>query len=116
MELALDRGYEEFSRADVAFHDTVAKASRNILIQVCSDVVRGVVLGLISQKIADAPDRRELMERSLRLHADVLDAVRRRDGPQAARLARESLYDYYAGYVPEEEQPLLQALLDDELT
>jgi GntR family transcriptional regulator, transcriptional repressor for pyruvate dehydrogenase complex len=113
MEVALDRGYEEFSRADVAFHDIVARASRNILIQVCSDVVRGVVLGLISQKIADAPDRRELMATSLRHHADVLDAVRRRDGPRAARLARESLYDYYAGYVPEEQRPLLQALLEE---
>jgi DNA-binding FadR family transcriptional regulator len=113
MEVALDRGYEEFSRADVAFHDIVARASRNILIQVCSDVVRGVVLGLISQKIADAPDRRELMATSLRHHADVLDAVRRRDGPRAALLARESLYDYYAGYVPESQRPLLQALLEE---
>jgi len=115
MERALDRGYEEFSRADVAFHDTVATASRNVLIQVCSDVVRGVVLSLISQKIADAPDRRSLMERSLRHHAEVLDAVRRRDGPLAARLARESLYDYYADYVPEAERPLVRALLETEL-
>jgi DNA-binding FadR family transcriptional regulator len=116
MQLALDGGYEEFSRADVAFHDAVARASRSILIQVCSDVVRGVVLGLISQRIADAPDRRELMERSLRHHGEVLDAVRRRDGPLAARLARESLYDYYAGYLTDDERPLLQALLDDDLT
>ena len=114
MEAALDRGYEEFSRADVAFHDTVARASRNILIQVCSGVVRGVVLGLISQKITDAPNRRELMERSLRHHADVLDAVRGRDGPRAARLARESLYDYYAGYVPSEDRSLLRALLNED--
>ncbi len=91
MEAALDRGYAEFSRADVAFHDIVARASRSILIQVCSDVVRGVVLGLISQKIADAPDKRELMATSLRHHADVLDAVRRRDGPRAARLARATM-------------------------
>ena len=79
----------------------------------CSDVVRGVVLSLISQKIADAPDRREVMERSLHQHADVLAAVRRRDGHQAARLARESLYDYYAGYVTDDERPLLRALLDE---
>jgi DNA-binding FadR family transcriptional regulator len=115
MEVALERGYEEFSQADVAFHDTVVRAGRSTLIQVCSDVVRGVVLGLIAHKIADAPDRRELMERSLRHHADVLDAVRRRDGPRAARLARQSLYDYYACYVPEEERPLLRALLDEDV-
>jgi len=73
------------------------------------------VLGLISHKIADATDRRELMEESLRHHADVLDAVRRRDGARAARLARESLYAYYAGYVPEDERPLLRALLDEDV-
>lgn len=115
MGVALDQGYEEFGRADVAFHDTVARATRSTLIQVCSDVVRGVVLGLISHKIADAPDRRELMAQSLRHHADVLDAVRHRDGQRAARLARESLYDYYAGYVPEDERLLLRALLDEPL-
>jgi GntR family transcriptional regulator, transcriptional repressor for pyruvate dehydrogenase complex len=114
MEAALERGYEEFSQADVAFHDTVARASRSTLIQVCSDVVRGVVLGLISHKIADSPDRREQMAQSVRHHGEVLDAVRRRDGPRAARLARESLYAYYAAYVPEDERPLLRALLDED--
>jgi GntR family transcriptional repressor for pyruvate dehydrogenase complex len=113
MEEALDRGHQEFSRADVAFHDAVARASRSLLVQVCADVVREVVLGLISQKIAEAPDGRELMARSLRHHADVLEALRARDGARAARLARESLYAYYAGHVPEEERELLHALLED---
>jgi GntR family transcriptional regulator, transcriptional repressor for pyruvate dehydrogenase complex len=112
MRAALDRGYEEFSRADVAFHDTVARASRSLLIQICADVVREVVLGLISQKIAEAPDRRELMAESLRHHAEVLDALRARDGPRASRLARESLYAYYATHVPEEEREALRTLLD----
>jgi DNA-binding FadR family transcriptional regulator len=112
MAAALDRGYEEFSQADVAFHDAVARASRSILIQVCGDVVRGVVLGLISQKIAAAPDRRELMVESLRHHTEVLDAVRARDGGLASRLARESLYAYYVAHVPEDERALLSALLD----
>ncbi|WP_232662044.1 FadR/GntR family transcriptional regulator [Pseudonocardia sp. TRM90224] len=113
MTAAIDRGYEEFSRADVAFHDTVARASRNTLIEVCSDVVRGVVLGLISHKIAHSPDQRELMEQSMRHHAEVLDAVRSRDGARASRLARETLYAYYAGYVSEAERPMLRALLEE---
>jgi GntR family transcriptional repressor for pyruvate dehydrogenase complex len=53
------------------------------------------------------------MARSLRHHADVLEALRARDGARAARLARESLYAYYAGHVPEEERELLHALLED---
>ena len=44
MRAAIDIGYEEFSEADIAFHEAVARASRNSLIQVCNDVVRGVVL------------------------------------------------------------------------
>lgn len=111
MEAALDRGYEEFSKADVAFHDAVARASRSTLILVCSDVVRGVVLGLISHKIAHAEDAGELMARSLRHHADVLAAVRARDGERASRLARETIYEYYKAYVPEHDHPLLRALL-----
>lgn len=111
MRAATEHGPEEFNQADVAFHDAVARASRSTLIQVCSDVVRGVVLGLISPAIATAEDRRELMDRSLRHHAELLAAVRSRDGALAARLARRSLHDSYARYVPAEERELLDALL-----
>lgn len=111
MSAALDEGYAQFSLADVAFHDVVARVSGSTLIRVCSDVVRGVVLGLIEQKIAHADDRRELMRQSLRHHADVLAAVRSRDGERAARLARETLHAYYAGYVPAGERRALDALL-----
>lgn len=113
MEGVIDRGYAAFSEADVAFHDAVARASGSMLIQVFTDVVRGVVLGLIAHKITQSPDSRTLMAMSLRHHREVLDAVRDRDGQRAARLARESLYAYYAEYVPEAERPLLRALLDE---
>ncbi|MFE5689003.1 FadR family transcriptional regulator, partial [Streptomyces sp. NPDC056512] len=56
----------------------------------------------------------ELMRESLHHHQEVLEAIRVRDGLAAARLSRRSLYDYYAGYVPEDEQGLLIALVDDE--
>ncbi|RJK96447.1 FadR/GntR family transcriptional regulator [Vallicoccus soli] len=111
MAEAVELGYEQFSRADVAFHDAVARASRSTLLQVCSEVVRGAVLGLIAAKIAEAGDRRELMLRSLQHHREVLAAVRARDGARAARLARETVHDYYVGYVPVAERPLLRALL-----
>ncbi len=113
MAEAIESGYVEFSEADVAFHDAVARGSGSMLIQVWSDVVRGVVLGLIAHKIADSPDREALMRTSLNHHAEVLEAVRDRDGERAARLARHSLYAYYAEYVPAEERPLLQALLEE---
>ena len=71
MSPAIDAGYEEFSEADIAFHEAVAGASRNSLIQVCNDVVRGVVLSLISDKVSRARNRRALMTESLGHHAEV---------------------------------------------
>jgi DNA-binding FadR family transcriptional regulator len=106
--------YEEFSRADVAFHEAVARASGNRLVQVCNQVVRSVVLTLIAEKIARAADRTALMAESIAHHAEVLDAVRLGDGPAAARIARRNLYDYYAGYVDEDEREFLRALIDTE--
>jgi DNA-binding FadR family transcriptional regulator len=111
MGTAIEESYERFSEADVAFHDAVAQASRNGLIQVCNQVVRGVVLSLISDKIQRSPSSKMLMRRSLRHHEEVLEAIRAGDGPAAAAISRRNLYDYYAGYVPEEDRASLQALL-----
>jgi GntR family transcriptional regulator, transcriptional repressor for pyruvate dehydrogenase complex len=113
MRAAIEVDFEEFSEADVAFHDAVARSSRNSLIQVCNEVVRGVVLSLISDKISHASNSRALMLKSLQHHTDVVDAIRTGDGHAAARLARQNLYDYYAGYVPEPDRDLLRALIDE---
>ena len=112
MRGAIDVGYEAFSEADMAFHDSVARASRNALIQVCVEVVRGVVLSLVSDKIKGSRNGKDLMRRSLRHHEEVLVAVRAGDGHAAARLARQNLYDYYAGYVPKADRAPLTTLLD----
>lgn len=114
MEASIDRGFEEFSEADVAFHDAVAEASRNALIQVCNKVVRGVVLSLISDKVTRARNSKALMRESLQHHEEVLDAIRAGDGPAAARISRQNLYDYYSGYVPEADREALMALLEAE--
>ncbi|MFI6503318.1 FadR/GntR family transcriptional regulator [Nonomuraea typhae] len=112
MREAAEKGYDAFSAADVAFHDAVARASGNKLIQICTEVVRSIVLNLVSDKIAGAPDREALMRQSIRHHEEVLAAVRAGDGPLAARLSRRTMYDYYVGYVPAAERAALRALLD----
>lgn len=109
MRAAAGQGYERFSAADVAFHDAVARASGNKLIEICNDVVRSIVLGLIADRLAAAP---ELMERSVRHHEEVLAAVRAGDGQTAAKLSRETMYDYYETYVPEDERDALRVLLE----
>jgi len=112
MAAALDGGHEEFGRADVAFHDAVVAATGSTLIQVCSDVVRGVVTGIITHKLASSPveERRALMVESVRHHAEVLAAVRAGDGELASRLARAALHQYYAGYLAEADQRKIGAM------
>lgn len=112
MQAAIEVDFEAFSEADVAFHDAVAQASRNSLIQVCNEVVRGVVLSLISDKIAKARNSRALMLESLQHHCEVVEAIRAGDGHAAARVARQNLYDYYASYVPKGDREPLRALID----
>jgi GntR family transcriptional repressor for pyruvate dehydrogenase complex len=113
MREAIDVDFDAFSEADVAFHEAVARVSRNSLIQICNEVVRGVVLGLIADKVSHATNSRALMLESLQHHTEVVEAIRAGDGHAAARIARQNLYDYYATYVPTPDQPPLHALLDD---
>ena len=70
------------------------------------------VLLLISDKIAHARNSKALMRRSLGHHAQVLEAIRSGDGPAAAQASAQSLYDYYAGYVPAADRAALRAMLD----
>ena len=111
MMAATSSSYTEFSAADVAFHDAVAVASGNALIQVCCAAVRGVVVQLIATRIADADDQRALMETSLEHHREVLAALRSHDGSRAAQLARAHLFEYYAAYVDDAEREMLRQLV-----
>ena len=89
----------EFSRADLEFHEIIAEAGGNQLIQVYGEVIREAVLRLIERTISAAEDQPALMLRSIGHHMEVLAAIEARDGPRASRLARESLYAYYAEHV-----------------
>jgi DNA-binding FadR family transcriptional regulator len=101
-----------FSRADVDFHEAVARASRNQLLRVCSEVVRHAALQLIADRIAQAPDRVELMHTWLRRHTDVYEAIRAGDPALAARRAKLDLYEYYGPHLPPDEQQTLQHLAE----
>jgi DNA-binding FadR family transcriptional regulator len=113
MRDGVGRDYAAFSRADVAFHEAIAHAAGNPLIVVCLEVVRGVVLEQIEDRLAHARDTRALMRAWLTHHGEVLEAIRRSDGELASRLARRALYDNYAEYVPPRERALLEPLLEE---
>src|SRR3954464_5880572 len=107
MREGVSHGYAEFSRADVAFHEVIARISRNPLLVVSEEVVRGVVLELIEDKLEHASNRTSLMRAWLSQPAQVLDAIRSADGSWAAHLAKQALYDNYVQHVPAEQRPLL---------
>lgn len=111
MRACLDRGYAEFSRADLEFHELIAEAGGNTLVQVYGGVTREAILTLIQQTILDADDRQALMLQSLRHHRAVFTAIADRDGLRASRLARESLYAYYADHVAPADREIMAALV-----
>ncbi|AUI62730.1 FadR/GntR family transcriptional regulator [Amycolatopsis sp. BJA-103] len=111
MRAGVTKGFAEFGHADVAFHEAIARATGNPLLVISGEVVRGVVLELIEDKLEHADDRTALMRNWLAHHEEVLEAIRDSDGERASRLAKQALYDNYAEYVPEEQRRLLQPLL-----
>ncbi|MBC9005266.1 FadR family transcriptional regulator [Micromonospora aurantiaca] len=111
MRDAVADGYEAFSTADVRFHEHVARLSGNELLVLCLDAVRSMVLDLISTKLAEAPDREALMERTLAHHRRVIDAMRAGEADEVARLTRQELHHYYAEYVPEARRSMVDVLL-----
>jgi hypothetical protein len=49
----------------------------------------------------------------LQQQTGVVNAIRTGDGHAAARLARQNLFDCYAGYVPEPDRDALRVLIDE---
>lgn len=111
MRESMALGYAEFSRADLEFHEMVAAAAGNKLVQVYGDAVREQILALIQQTILDADDQTALMRKSVRHHRAVFDAIEAGDGPLASRLARESLYAYYADLVSPADRAVMADLV-----
>jgi GntR family transcriptional repressor for pyruvate dehydrogenase complex len=111
MRESMALGYAEFSDHDLEFHEIIAEAGGNTLVQVYGDVTREAVLALIQQTILDAHDQKALMLQSMRHHGAVFAAIAAKDGLRASRLARESLYSYYAGHVGSEDRTIMAALV-----
>ncbi|MFD7285407.1 FadR/GntR family transcriptional regulator [Streptomyces sp. NPDC059863] len=111
MRESMSRGYAEFSQADRQFHEIIADAGGNKLVQVYGDVTREAVLNLIQQTVLSAGDQTALMLQSIRHHRAVFAAIAEREGLLASRLARESLYSYYADHVNPADRAIMADLV-----
>lgn len=107
----LHHSYAAFSLADLEFHEILADAAGHELVRLYGEAVREAVLDLIQQTILDADDQEAHQLRSIRHHSAVFDAVSAGDGLAASRLARESLYQYYADHVGPEDREIMSALV-----
>ncbi|MDL5157686.1 FadR/GntR family transcriptional regulator [Actinomycetospora termitidis] len=107
----LHRSYAEFSLADLEFHEIIADAAGHELVRLYGEAVREAVLDLIQRTILDADDQEAHKLRSIRHHSAVFDAISDGDGPAASRLARESLYQYYADHVDPEDREIMAELV-----
>ena len=107
---------EIFGQADVEFHQVIAEASGNQLIRVCNEVARGLVLGLIGEKLARSSDLAELQADSCRRHGRVLAMIKKQEAVEAAHFARLDLAEYYGPYVDPAEADELLAFANRDLT
>lgn len=112
MEAAVGTDDELFAQADLRFHLAVGDAADNTLFGICNAVMLDIVQRLVQAKIRGARDRRAQMRESCRRHRLVLEAIRAGDGDLASRLARQSIYDYYAPSLTAEDRVIVATLLD----
>ena len=96
---------------NVAFHEAIARVSRNSLVQVCNQVVRGVVLSLISDKIARSRNSQALMRESLRHHEEVLEAIRESGdlSDETVEALKQAVEEFTQGFEVREETGLVGA-------
>lgn len=107
---------EAFGQADVEFHQVIAEASGNQLLRVCNEVARGLVLGLIGEKLARSSDLPTLQADTCSRHGRVLAMIRKREALEAAHLAKLDLAEYYGPYVDPGEADELLALAHRDLS
>jgi GntR family transcriptional repressor for pyruvate dehydrogenase complex len=108
MRRSVDKGLDDFAGADIDFHDAMATASRNRMISVCAEVVRGVVLNLITDRMQEHGEPKELMDRWVARHEAVFGAIRRQDGRLASHLMQSDILEFYAPWLSDEDQVVLK--------
>jgi DNA-binding FadR family transcriptional regulator len=114
MRIALEKDYDAFAAADVAFHQAVDDSVSNPLLAVCNEVARGVTIKLSGLRSVHQEDPKAFREDQCRRHEQMLDAIRDSDAPAAVRAARHHLYDTFAEFLTEDQRRQLRPLMDAE--
>lgn len=78
------------------FHAAIRRASGNQLIEVCGNVVGGVMAHLADGRLVTETDRLARMRQSAADGETLVDALRRSSPHEAADISRRTIYRYYA--------------------
>jgi|SRR5882757_1975047 len=111
MRTALEKDYDAFAAADVAFHNAVNASIGNPLLAVCNEVARGVTIKLAGLRSAHKDDPKQFHADQFLRHQEMYEAIRDRDSPTAVRAARAHLYESFEEFLPEEQRDQLRPLV-----
>ena len=114
MQLALDKDFDAYASADVAFHQAVDASVDNALLTVCNEVARGVTMKLAGLRSSHQPDPQRFNEEQYLRHQQLFEAIRDGDVSTAVRAARRHLYESFEEFLPEAERLQLQPLINAE--
>ncbi|MFR9732250.1 FadR/GntR family transcriptional regulator [Saccharopolyspora sp. MS10] len=109
VEEAVEGGTNEaYISADIEFHVSVARASGNRLLELCTSAVRAAMAGLIGDATLKGGDavKRDFVRR----HRAIVDAIRRGEPGRASSCARRDIVNYYLPLVEGDEARTLSAL------
>ena len=112
LQASIERGHEEWSRADMTFHETIARAAGNTLFVTCEDVVRTVASEVVAETVAKFPDAALQLQQWYEWHARLLDMIESGDPEGAGRQARVDIYEGYALILNEDDRRVLRMLVD----
>lgn len=95
LQAIADGGSGVFGLAVNRFHAAIRRASGNQLIEVCGNVVGGVMADLAEQRLHTDGDRRARMERSAADGTALVAAIRSRESVRAEQVSVQNIYRYY---------------------
>lgn len=116
MEQVTSTAPQEFAESDLRFHQAIADASGNALLNVVSSVINDVIVNLMTSAIEHSPDSDRTRQSFLELHHDLYAAIEQHDGDRASYLARTSLFDVYSPLLPQADHARLRLLLPEQST
>ena len=93
------------------FHASIRKASHNQLIEICGNIVGGVMGEMIDKRLVNEPDRARRLKNSSDNASELVEAIRLQRPLEAATIVKRNIYNYYADDLDPQEAERLQSIM-----